>query len=297
MNKFDFVCLLETFVEDLKTNVFYNFIHFVSPAVRLSRAGRRSGVASYFSLKKSLADYVQEISLGVENIITMKLSRRLFGISADVFLICVYSAPLKSPLYSKSNFNNGISAGRTPLHLQAKVSSIRFWLRLMRMEAGRLPRKAYNMLANVHNNGRQCWVSAVHRNLMMYGFGYVWANQGVQNVNWFLRVFRERITDCWRQRWDDRIHERDRYSVYRIFKLEHSLEPYFYCVTNKALSDVFIRFRLGISEIKTHKLRYSTDPSDDLSCPLCKCCVDFVCVSVVWMTKSIFCLYAKPQKL
>ena len=26
--------------------------------------------------------------------------------------------------------------------------------------------------------------------------------------------------------------------------------------------------------MKPHKLRYSTDPSDDLSCPLCKCCVD-----------------------
>ena len=79
--------------------------------------------------------------------------------------------------------------GRAPLHLDAKVSSIRFWLRL-RMEAERLPRKAYNMLANVHNNGRQCWVSAVHRNLMMYGFEYVWANQGVQNVNWFLCIQR-----------------------------------------------------------------------------------------------------------
>ena len=70
--------------------------------------------------------------------------------------------------------------GRTPLHMDAKVSSIRFWLRLMRMEAERLPRKAYNMLVSVYNNGRQCWVSAVHRNLTMYGFGYVWANQGVQ---------------------------------------------------------------------------------------------------------------------
>ena len=107
----------------------------------------------------------------------------------------------------------------------------------------------------------------------MYGFGYVWANQGVQNVNWFLRVFRERITDCWRQGWDDRIHERDRYSVYGIFKLKHSLEPCFY-MTNKAPRDVFTRFRMGISEIKTHKLRYSTDRSDSLSCPLCKCCVD-----------------------
>ena len=36
--------------------------------------------------------------------------------------------------------------GRTPLHLDTKGSSTRFWLRLRRMEAERLPRKAYNML-------------------------------------------------------------------------------------------------------------------------------------------------------
>ena len=93
MNKFDFVCLLETFVEDLKTNVFYNFIHFVSPAVKLSRAGRRSG-GVLLLIKKALADYVQEVALGVENIITMKLSRRLFGISTDVFShLCLLSPP------------------------------------------------------------------------------------------------------------------------------------------------------------------------------------------------------------
>ena len=97
----------------------------------------------------------------------------------------------------------------------------------------------------------------------------VWANQGVQNVNWFLRVFRERITDCWRQGWDDRIHERERYSVYRIFKLEHSLEPYFYCVTNP-------NYAIQLTPLTIYLVLY---------------------VSVVWMTKSIFCLHAKPQKL
>ena len=44
--------------------------------------------------------------------------------------------------------------GRTPKHLDAKVSSIRFWLRLMRMKYARLPRKAYNMLVNIGNNGK-----------------------------------------------------------------------------------------------------------------------------------------------
>ena len=60
-------------------------------------------------------------------------------------------------------------------------------------------------------------------NLIMYEFGYMWIKQGVHNVHWFLRVFKERISDCWKRGWGERIHERDKYAVYRMLKLEHSL--------------------------------------------------------------------------
>ena len=99
---------------------------------------------------------------------------------------------------------------------------------------------------------------------MMYGFGYVWTNQVMQSVNWFLHVFKKRITDCWKQGLDDRIHKRDRYSVYSIFTLEH-------CVVTTTLTDVFIKFI------------YSVEPSDE---PIYLA----LCVSVVLMTKSTFCV-------
>ena len=76
--------------------------------------------------------------------------------------------------------------------------------------------------------------------LIMCRFGYAWINQSVENVNRFLRVFKERIWDCWKQGWNDRIHERDRYSVYRMFQLEQSLEPYFDGVANAALRVAFV---------------------------------------------------------
>ena len=41
----------------------------------------------------------------------------------------------------------------------------------------------------MRNNGRQYWVSAVHMNFMMWD-EYVWANQSVQNLNWFLCIGR-----------------------------------------------------------------------------------------------------------
>ena len=58
----------------------------------------------------------------------------------------------------------------------------------------------------------------------MHKSGYVLANKGVQNAKCMVFACIQR-THCWRQEWNDRIHERDRYSVNRIFKLEHSLEP------------------------------------------------------------------------
>ena len=96
--------------------------------------------------------------------------------------------------------------------MDAKVSSVHFWLRLLRTEDERLPRKSYNEVVNMFNNGRQYWVSAVHMNFMMWG-EYVWADQRMQNGNRFLCVFTERI-DSWWQGLDDRIHERDRSTVY-----------------------------------------------------------------------------------
>ena len=47
------------------------------------------------------------------------------------------------------------ATGRTPLHPDAKVSSICFWLRRMRMGNERLPRKAYKMLVNMYTQQRK----------------------------------------------------------------------------------------------------------------------------------------------
>ena len=43
MNKFHFLCLLETSVESLKTDIFSVLTYFIAPAMNLSIAGRRSG--------------------------------------------------------------------------------------------------------------------------------------------------------------------------------------------------------------------------------------------------------------
>ena len=111
-----------------------------------------------------------------DSVVKVVYGSKIWGMQMDLQIQKAHLFALKRLLNVSPKTPNDMvygETGRTPLHMDAKVSSIRFWLRLMRMEAERLPRKAYNMLVSVYNNGRQCWVSAVHRNLMMYGSGYV----------------------------------------------------------------------------------------------------------------------------
>ena len=43
----------------------------------------------------------------------------------------------------------------------------------------------------------------------------------------------------------------------------------FKLVTNKHIRDILIRFRVGASELRSHKMRYVAQDPEDLMCPLC----------------------------
>ena len=159
--------------------------------------------------------------------------------------------------------------GRYPLYVQARANCIRYWQRLVRMEDERLPHKAYKMLLLLHDSGKDCWATNIRSELYRNGFGLVWENQSVGNINWFLRVYKQRLIDSFCQDWHSHVNESARFTVYRHFKSSVYLETYFVDITNKHLRDLYIRFRIGASEIQTHKHRYTSDSRHSLQCPLC----------------------------
>ena len=105
--------------------------------------------------------------------------------------------------------------------------------------------------------------------LYKFGFGFVWENQRVQNPETFIKAFKQRLIDCHSQNWHGHISNSTRFTIYRMFKISISLEPYFTSVTNKHIRDILIRFRIGASNMRTHKLRYVAHTPGDLMCPLC----------------------------
>ena len=88
---------------------------------------------------------------------------------------------------------------RYPLFINSSVRCILYWLVLTRMEASKLANKAYMILYVLDERGKRNWASNIRCNLYQYGFGFVWLNQGVEEMNQFLHVFRERLIAYWWQ--------------------------------------------------------------------------------------------------
>ena len=159
-------------------------------------------------------------------------------------------------------------SGRYPLYIITYTNSIKYWIKITRLQENRIPLKAYKTLYDLHCRNKTNWVSRICFALYRYGFGFVWENQGVENVNAFLLTFRQRLLDCYLQDLEYTLNTHERYSMYSTFM--HLWEPpqYIHLIKNSFLRKFLTRMRLGVSQLKPHRFRFSV-VHNDLSCVFC----------------------------
>ncbi len=95
---------------------------------------------------------------------------------------------------------------------------------------------------DLDSKGKYSWASDIRMCLYMYGFGYVWENQGVECIEQFMFCFKQRLIDCFWQDWDAHIQNSDRFSVYKSIKSRIGLEPYFKIKVNRHIMRALIKF-------------------------------------------------------
>ena len=157
--------------------------------------------------------------------------------------------------------------GRFPMQVYSCVRAIKYWLRLSRMEPGRLPYQAYLMLLRSNISGKPNWASSVKELLQKLGFGYVWYNGGVENPTGFIKQLKRRLKDCFMQEWNSVNKTSERYQWYSTFKTSMGLEDYLNIVEIKKFRDILIRFRFGINDLAVNR---SFRTNLDLNCPFCQ---------------------------
>ena len=140
---------------------------------------------------------------------------------------------------------------------------------IYKLTDNRLPSKSYKILYVLHCKNKNNWVTYVCFTLCRYGFEFVWGNQGVCNTKRFLCEFRQRLIDYCLEDWYSAMASKDRLAFYSSCKTSHSLADYLFTVKKAVLRKRLVRFRLGVSPLKTHRLRYSERTPDIFTCPFC----------------------------
>ena len=158
-------------------------------------------------------------------------------------------------------------SGRYPLYIDSTLSVIRYWFTLQKMDVNRIPYQVYKMLCNSSfrkKSEQKNWVYMVKCILDTYGFSFVWLH-GVGNEKMFLKSLRFRMIDCYRQQWTAKLNGSERFEFYRSFKQLLCPEEYLTKLTISKFRVFFTRFRLGLTDLKSHH-RYTTVN------PLCTYC-------------------------
>ena len=128
-----------------------------------------------------------------------------------------------------------VELGRTSLVVERHLRIIKYWLKICMSNENKYIK--HNLLrADVQANPTQVnWMSLVRDLLCNLGMQYAWLEQSVGNVNIFLSLIRQRLTDNFIQNWNSRINESTRALCYKNIS-SFSFKAYLDTVTVRKIS-------------------------------------------------------------
>lgn len=163
--------------------------------------------------------------------------------------------------------------GREPLQNKIFCLIISYWFKILTVADNKYIKYMYQlMLRDIENKPNTInWASKLKLLLSTLGFYEVWINQGVGNKQAFLQVFKQRLTDSFRQDWNSRLSDSSRATFYSLFcNFEHQ----FYLETLSVS-----KFRVAMTKLRvaSHRLeievgrwaRPNRVPIDERKCRHC----------------------------
>ena len=98
------------------------------------------------------------------------------------------------------------------------IAVIRYRFNILQCDGTKYIKLVYNvMLKDLQNSPEKpSWAKPVKLLLESLGFGHVWIEQGVGDVNTFLRVFKQKLTDHFIQEWNEQVSNSSRTNTYKL---------------------------------------------------------------------------------
>lgn len=217
-----------------------------------------------FSLKKTASNFV-----GLDHVMLCDLFDKLvlpiltyscevWGFHQSEAIERVHREFMRSILKVKATTMNEFlygELGRLPLCYIRYARIVKYWFKIVESSENRLIKQVYLVQKrHFETNDRVInWVSLVKDLLCRYGFGNVWLQQGVGNVDVFLTCFKQRMKDIYCQVWNNHIQESRKAITYK--HIVQSFKPQFY-LTN--IPRVQYKYAMVNLRLRNNRLRVET---------------------------------------
>lgn len=106
------------------------------------------------------------------------------------------------------------------------------------------------------------------------GFGYIWNNQGVRDVNLFLFNFQRRLKDIYIQNWQESINNSSKLLYYKQYKTSFTPAKYLDILTVKKYRHYVSCFRSSCHNLEIERGRHTNISRSDRLCKLCQDAVE-----------------------
>ena len=162
--------------------------------------------------------------------------------------------------------------GRFPMIIHRYTRIIKYWLKIVTGNKCTFVNALYqDGLRNIEDTQKYSWCKSVRTLLFELGFGDVWYNQGVADINVFIECFQQRVYDIYKQGWRSRIDESTRASFYRVYKSEFGFSHHLDVVCVKSHRVTLSRLIMSSHSLRIEKGRWERPPipRQDRMCNVC----------------------------
>ena len=108
-----------------------------------------------------------------------------------------------------------------------KYRCVKYWLNVVHENNNNTLRNSlYKLLKQSDEAGCDAWASEIKLLLCSFGFGYVWHQQGVGNIDLFVCIFKQILVDTAGQNWHIDVTNNCKLNLYSLYKSSLEIEPY-----------------------------------------------------------------------
>ncbi|MCG7875034.1 MAG: reverse transcriptase domain-containing protein [Candidatus Thiodiazotropha endolucinida] len=162
--------------------------------------------------------------------------------------------------------------GRTSLLVKRLYTIIKYWFKILNCSGSKYIRCIYNMMLTDLDDypNKINWAYLVRDLLSRMGFYEVWLHQGVGNIELFLNLFRQRLTDNFTQNWQERLNNSSRANFY-VTIADFKPNLYLDVVKVRKFRNALARFRVSSHRLEIEAGRWAR-PYKPVHERICKIC-------------------------